>query len=149
MILTRHGLFNAVCTAYEIVMPDGSIIWCNKDNHQKLYLSIPFSYGTLGFLTAIDIKIVPYRPYVKHTYMPVSSVEEAVQVLNREINNPDADTVEGIMFSKDEGVIMRGTFEEELKVCSEICNIVFTQKTATFYCDILIHYKENGTHLLG
>ena len=129
--MSRHGLFNAGCTAYEIVMPDGSIIWCNKDNHPKLYLSIPFSYGTLGFLTAVDIKIVPYKPYVKHTYIPVSSVEEAVQVFNREINNPYSDTVEGIMFSKNKGVIMKGTFEEDLKVCGRI-NITTLTKNCYF-----------------
>ena len=77
---------------------------------------MPFSYGTLGFLTAVDIKIVPYLPYVKHTYIPVSSVKEGVQVFEREINNPLSDTVEGIMFSKTEGVIMSGRFEESLKV---------------------------------
>ena len=138
--MTRHGLFNAGCIAYEIVMPDGSIIWCNKENHPKLYLSIPFSYGTLGFLTAVDIKIVPYKPYVKHTYIPVSSVEEAVQVFNREINNPYSDTLEGIMFSKDQGVIMTGTFEEDLKVCDEKDIIMFT-KIAILYCEISVYYK--------
>ena len=97
-------------------MPDGSVLWCDKENHQKLFLSIPFSYGTLGFLSAVDIKIVKYMPYVKHTYIPVFSVDEAVKVFEREINNPEADTVEGILFSKDEGVIMRGTFVESLKV---------------------------------
>ena len=101
-------------------MPDGSVIWCDKDHHQKLFISIPFSYGTLGFLTAVDIKIVPYRPYVKHTYIPVSSMDEAVRVFEKEINNPSADTVEGIMFSKHEGVIMRGKFEESMKVIRHI-----------------------------
>ena len=116
-ILFRYGLISAICMAYEMIMPDGSVLWCDKDNHQKLFLSIPFSYGTLGFLTAVDIKIVKYMPYVKHTYIPVSSVDEAVKVFERETNNSKADTVEGILFSRDEGVIMRGTFVESLKVC--------------------------------
>ena len=99
-----------------MVMPDGSVLWCDKDNHQKLFLSMPFSYGTLGFLTAVDIKIVKYMPYVKHTYIPVSSVQEAVEVFEQETNNSNADTVEGILFSRDKGVIMRGTFVDAIKV---------------------------------
>ena len=114
--MSRHGLISAICMAYEMIMSDGSVLWCDKDNHQKLFLSIPFSYGTLGFLTAVDIKIVKYMPYVKHTYIPVSSVDEAVKVFERETNNSKADTVEGILFSRDEGVIMRGTFVESLEV---------------------------------
>ena len=113
-------MISAICIAYEIVMPDGSVIWCDKDNHQKLFLSIPFSYGTLGFLTAVDIKIVKYMPYLRHTYIPVSSVTEAVDVFQRETNRPEADTVEGIMFSKDEGVIMSGTFVDSTKVLRDI-----------------------------
>ena len=97
-------------------MPDGSILWCDKDHNQKLFISIPFSYGTLGFLTAVDIVIVPYRPYLQHTYIPVYSVEDAVDVFKREIDNPSSDTVEGIMFSRHEGVIMSGKFVENTKV---------------------------------
>ena len=114
-----------------MIMPDGSVLWCDKDNHQKLFLSIPFSYGTLGFLTAVDIKIVKYMPYVKHTYIPVSSVDEAVKVFERETNNSKADTVEGILFSRDEGVIMRGTFVESLKVC------IYLKLYDHLFCQIL------------
>ena len=115
-IFVRYGLFNATCTGYEIVMPDGSILWCDRDHNQKLFISIPFSYGTLGFLTAVDIVIVPYRPYIQHTYIPVYSVEDAVDVFKREIENPSSDTVEGIMFSRHEGVIMSGKFVKNTKV---------------------------------
>ena len=128
-----------MCTAYEMVMPDGSVIWCDKDQHQKLYISMPFSYGTLGFLTAVDIKIVPYKPYVKHTYIPVSSVKEGVEVFEREINNPLSDTVEGIMFSKTEGVIMSGRFEETLQVnLNKYFSILIQiERYFTFFSDFL------------
>ena len=99
-----------------MVMPDGSVIWCDKDHHQKLFVSIPFSYGTLGFLTAVDIKILPFKRYLKQTYIPVCSMKEAVQVFERETKNQSIDTVEGIMFSKNEGVIMSGKFEDSIKV---------------------------------
>ncbi len=40
---------------YETVLSDGSVVWCNKDERMELYSAIPFSYGTLGFLTAVDL----------------------------------------------------------------------------------------------
>ena len=40
---------------YETVLSDGSAVWCNKDERMELYSAIPFSYGTLGFLTAVDL----------------------------------------------------------------------------------------------
>ena len=109
-------MFHATCKAYEVVLADGSVVWCDKDRHQKLFCTVPFSYGTLGFLAAVDITIVPFMPYLKQTYIPVSSMDEAVKVFEKETNDESVDTVEGIMYSKDEGVIMSGKFETDIKV---------------------------------
>ena len=45
------------------------------------------------------------------TYFPVSSLEEGVEVFKRETLS-QADSVEGIMFTRDKGVIMSGNFVE-------------------------------------
>jgi len=49
-------------------------------------------------------------------YYPVKSISEVVEVFTRETNNPKVDSVEGIMFSPDEGVIMAGYFVEKVKI---------------------------------
>ncbi|RQM25304.1 hypothetical protein B5M09_000915 [Aphanomyces astaci] len=58
----RYGLFQHICTSYELVLADGSTVICSKDVHADLFYSIPWSYGTLGFLTAVEIQIVPTKP---------------------------------------------------------------------------------------
>ena len=114
----RYGLFQSICKAYELVLSDGSVIWCDKDNNNELFSSIPFSYGTFGFLTAVDIDIVPYKPYLKHTYHPTNTLEEAVSLLEKFSNDPDIDTVEGIVFTKSQSVVMSGKFVQEASVCT-------------------------------
>ena len=98
------------------MLSDGSVIWCDKSNYQDLFEAIPFSYGTLGVLVSVNIDIIPYKPYLKHTYYPVSSLEELVCVFERETSDSSVDTVEGIMFSKDKAVIMSGKFVDKIKV---------------------------------
>ena len=98
------------------MLADGSVVWCDKDRHQKLFCTVPFSYGTLGFLAAVEINIVHFMPYLKQTYIPVSSLDEAVKVFETETKDDKVDTVEGIMYSKDDGVIMSGKFEADIKV---------------------------------
>ena len=49
-------------------------------------------------------------------YYPVKSISEVVEVFTRETNNPAVDSVEGIMFSPDEGVIMAGYFVDKVNV---------------------------------
>ena len=99
-----------------MVLSDGSVVTCDQSNHQDLYEAIPVSYGTLGFLVSVTIDIVPYKPYLKHTYYPVSSIDELVQVFERETEDESNDTVEGIMFSKDNSVVMSGKYVENIEV---------------------------------
>ena len=101
-----------------MVLSDGSVVWCDKDNHPELFEAVPLSYGTLGFLVSVNINIVPYKPYLKHTYFPVSSKEELVCVFERETCDTTVDTVEGVMFSKNKAVVMSGKFVDDLEVCS-------------------------------
>ena len=91
-------------------------MWCDKDNNNELFASIPFSYGTFGFLTAVDIDIIPYKPFVKHTYFPTKSLKESVNLLEELSNDPEVDTVEGIVYSENESVIMRGKFVDDTNV---------------------------------
>ena len=55
----KHGLFQHICVAFELVLSDGSLITCSKDENSDLFYAVPWSYGTLGFLTAVKIKIIP------------------------------------------------------------------------------------------
>ncbi|ETV64314.1 hypothetical protein, variant 1 [Aphanomyces astaci] len=106
----RYGLFQHICTSYELVLADGSTVICSKDVHADLFYSIPWSYGTLGFLTAVEIQIVPTKPFVKLNYHPVSSVKEACDVLETAAKDTEANHfVEALMFNLDKGVVMTGT----------------------------------------
>ena len=58
----KYGLWQHICTSFEIVTADGSVKTCTKDNeHSDLFYVIPWSYGTFGFLTAMDVKIIPFK----------------------------------------------------------------------------------------
>lgn len=54
-----YGLFQHICVAYELVVADGSVVTCSKDTNTDLFYAVPWSYGTLGFLTAATIQIIP------------------------------------------------------------------------------------------
>ena len=42
-------------------MADGSITTCTRDENSDLFYAIPWSYGTLGFLTSVDLLIIPLK----------------------------------------------------------------------------------------
>lgn len=59
-----YGLFQHICLSYELVLSDGSVVTCSRDDKPDLFYAVPWSYGTLGFLTAVEIKILPATKWV-------------------------------------------------------------------------------------
>ena len=57
----KYGLWQNICLKYELVLADGTITSCTRDENSDLFYAIPWSYGTLGFLTSVDIMIVPFK----------------------------------------------------------------------------------------
>lgn len=58
-----YGLFQHICESFELVLADGSLVQCSRTEHSDLFYAVPWSYGTLGFLTAVEIKILPATKY--------------------------------------------------------------------------------------
>ena len=56
-----------------MVLSDGSICNCSEDENPDLFCNIPFSYGTFGFLTSVELDIIPFKPYMKLQYTNVNS----------------------------------------------------------------------------
>lgn len=103
----KHGLFQHICLSYELVLADGSVVTCSKDENPDLFYSVPWSYGTLGFLTAVEIKIIPAARFVKVEYQACHSLDNLVNTFTAETNKAEGNQfVEGLMFSLHSGVVM-------------------------------------------
>ena len=108
--------FSIHLPSYELVLVDGSIVECSPYSDPELFFSIPWSYGTIGFLTCVELDIIPGRRFVRLDYIPVYSLEQMMETLERELERPDHhDFVEGIMFSRDQAVVMTGNMVETAK----------------------------------
>ncbi|WAR23698.1 DHC24-like protein [Mya arenaria] len=69
----KVGLFQHCCISYELVLADGSVVKCSKDENPDLFYAVPWSYGTLGFLVSAEIQIVPSKKFVRMEYFPALS----------------------------------------------------------------------------
>ncbi|XP_065347913.1 delta(24)-sterol reductase-like isoform X1 [Cloeon dipterum] len=108
----QFGLFQHICEEYELVLADGSLVTVTKDSDPDLFYAVPWSYGTLGFLTAAKIMIVPCTKFIKLNYKPVYSLNDAVKEFS-EASASKNQFVEGIMFTLNKGVIMTGNMIDE------------------------------------
>lgn len=108
----KFGGFHDTCNSYEMITGDGSVITCNPKKHADLFYGTAGSYGTLGVMTAVELRLIPTKKYVRLTYFPVKSFDAAVERIQTEVANKP-DYIDGIMFSRDHGVIMVGTLTNE------------------------------------
>ena len=65
-----HGLFHEQCESFEVCLADGTVVRASKDENADLFNALPWSYGTLGMLLSVTLRIVPCKPYVRLTYFP-------------------------------------------------------------------------------
>jgi delta24-sterol reductase len=111
----KYGLFQFICESFEIVTAEGKLLRCSLTENTDLFHLIPWSHGTLGFLVAAELKIIPATRYVRLEYQPVYSLEDLVGQFEKDSRNTqENDFVEAIVFSKDQAVIMRGKFSDHL-----------------------------------
>ena len=114
----KVGLYQEAIESYDIVVADGSLIHVTKDNeHSDLYYCLPWSHGTLGFLVALELQIIPIKPYIHMRYLPISGQKNICDKI-RELSGAQdkaakvPDYVEATMYSKDEGVVMIGNMSD-------------------------------------
>lgn len=111
----KYGLFQHTCISYELVLNDGSVVRCSKNERPDLYYSIPWSYGTLGILTAVEIQIIPAKKFVKIEYQPLKNINVFVQLFAQVSKKKESEFVEGILFNETDGVLMTGNLTDKVE----------------------------------
>ena len=129
-----YGLFHKTSVEYELVTADANLIIANETVNQDVFHAVPMSYGTLGFLTAVTLRIVPYKPFVRLEYSPAKTLDRVTELFTAATLG-DSDSVEGILYSRDEGVIMTGNFVDEADVdpnLASCCYYLLCRYSVTF-----------------
>jgi delta24-sterol reductase len=112
----KYGLFQSICASFDLVTADGKLVRCSPSKNADLYYQIPWSHGTLGFLVAAELKIIPAKKYIRVHYQPVYSLDDMVEAFeDASRKTGENDFVEGLVYSSDTAVIMRGAFANDIE----------------------------------
>ena len=107
----RHGFFDATVNRCEVILADGKIVKASKTENADLFEGMKGTFGTLGVGVLFEVKLLKAAQYVDLSYHIVSgSIEQAKEVIHDACRRPvgEVDFVDGIMFSKPNGVIITG-----------------------------------------
>ena len=107
------GFFQETVLEYEIVSSTGDVIKVDAESDPDLFYALPWSCGSLGFLTALKIKIQPIKKYVHMRYKITRSPQELCDTMTRLAEAPDAPHfLEATIFDKDTAVLQMGDFAD-------------------------------------
>ena len=78
-----YKLSHRLATAYQLVTATGDLLEVTEKSYPDIFHALPMSYGTLGFVVGVTLKVVPYRPYIRIEYFPTRSLEETTNLLKQ------------------------------------------------------------------
>jgi delta24-sterol reductase len=109
----KYGLFADTVVSAEVVLADGEVVQCSAEENADLFYALPWSYGAHGIVTALELKIIPCKPYVRLNYEPVSGFETICQRFEEIITaEHPPEFVDTLFFELDRAVIVHGDFAE-------------------------------------
>lgn len=99
----RHGFVHDSLLEADVLLPDGRVVTCQPDNeHSDLFYGLPNSYGTLGYILRVKIKLLPAKPYVQLHTQKCEGTAELVHKLKNATRVAANDSIESLVYSKDE-----------------------------------------------
>lgn len=111
----KYGLFHDCCSEYEIVLGNGDVVIASPQQNFDLFWGTAASYGSLGVITLVKLRLVQAKRFVHLTYHAVKSFKEAIDLIENKVGEA-VNFVDGIMFAKNFGVVMVGNFSEEKSI---------------------------------
>ncbi|HVL00083.1 MAG TPA: FAD-binding protein [Dongiaceae bacterium] len=104
----RCGLVHDTVMRYEFVTGRGDCIEATATGNADVFRAAGFSHGTLGFLTALELKIVPASRELLVSYQRCDSIDELYRQYRHAIEHTDAFFLEAIIYSPRHAVLIRG-----------------------------------------
>ncbi|KAL8716982.1 MAG: hypothetical protein Q9225_005732 [Loekoesia sp. 1 TL-2023] len=116
----KYGYFNETVNSVEMVLGNGDIITASDKENSDLFHGASGAVGSLGITTLLEMQLIQAKKYVKVTYYPTRSIPEAIAKIRAEIQNPELDYVDGILFSKGHGAVITGCLTDDAPDAAQV-----------------------------
>ncbi len=115
----KYGLVHETVDELEVLPADGSTVVCSPAQNNDLFYGFPNSYGTLGYVLRLKVKLVQTKKYVKLTHRRFSDPAMLFAELAAVCSSSQADFVDGVVFGRDEAYVVTGEFADSAPYVSD------------------------------
>ena len=130
----RYGLVHETVEEMEVLLSNGETITCTpKNKHRDLFHALPNSYGTLGYILKLKVKLIPVKQYVALTHIKYNNTETYFKDMkkfcldNKNEKKSNYDFIDGTIFNEKEMYLTLGKFMDFVPKTSDykFMNIYF------------------------
>lgn len=115
----RYGLVHETVEEMDILLGDGSIVTCSPEQNPDLFYGFPNSYGTLGYVLRLAVRLTPAKRYVHVTHTRFDEPDPFFDAIGQICADGAGDYLDGTVFSANEMYITRGEFTDEAPRASD------------------------------
>lgn len=129
----KYGMFEHEdnITEVEVVLGDGSVVTCDRENNSDLFFHIKGCYGTLGFVTAAKIRLVPALKVVKSDHYVFDKLGEFCSFMESQLGKPHF--LDGVVYSKAHAVAIVSDFVDEVPEGEELFHPLYPDPPGGMY----------------
>ena len=107
----RHGGFHDSCLEYEVLTATGERLLCTPDNeHALLFQMLHGTFGTLGVICAVKLRLVPARRFVNVEYERYTQHAGFEDAVRRHAAADDVDFMDGYVHGPERYVLSTARF---------------------------------------
>lgn len=135
----RHGFVHDGIVEADVLLGSGEIVTTSAESEADLFDGLPNSYGTLGYILRVRMRLIEAKPYVAIDNTRCRSVEEYVDAFAKAVEDDDCDFIEGLFYGPDELYLTRGTMTDDAPATVDIYrdNVYYRylRENASFHLD--------------
>ncbi len=110
----RYGLVHDTVQEIDVLVADGRVLTCSREQRPELFYGFPNSYGSLGYATRVRLRLIPVQAYVRLEHTPFREPEKLFAAIGAECAQPTCAYLDGVYFAPGEFVLTRAHFSELL-----------------------------------
>ena len=115
----KYGLVHETVEEMEILLGDGSTIICSPAQNADLFYGFPNSYGTLGYVLRLRVKLIPAKRYIKLTHTKFTESAKFFVQIATLCASSEFDYIDGVVFSGNEMYVTTGEFTDDAPFASD------------------------------
>lgn len=115
----RYGLVHENVLEMEVLTGEGNVVTCSRDVNSDLFLTIPNSYGSLGYVIRATIPLIKTKPFVKLTHTHYGDARSFFNAIQKEVTKGNNNFLEGVIFGEEKFYTTTGEFVDSAPYTSD------------------------------